>query len=225
MSNPGLERSRGFKSFQELSKNIEERDSMAVRTVDFEVGFTEAQDYDNEGDNVMAESILSGEELAGNVPSATDYIKAVVEIFHQTSPTEYKLSELDSFEEVMVGVFLRKFHLMLEKQRGYGKNNISKAGLHGLFTRAQDKLERGKNIVGNPVEQVDKVQRMLERLDPDANAADMDMFIKKVDEIMNVQRYADESIEDTLMDLGNYGDIMYMVQMDAWGKDLEENIS
>jgi hypothetical protein len=92
-----------------------------------------------------------------------------------------------------------------------------------LFTRATDKIERAKNIVGDPVEQVERVQELIRahRLDP---TADTDAnFIDNVAKIVNTQEFAEESIEDTLIDLANYGLIMYMVQNDAWGKDMEEN--
>jgi hypothetical protein len=165
---------------------------------------------------------ISGEDIAPT-PAPEDYIKAVVSVFSQIDEQEYDIAKLTSFEQVMVGVMVRMFKLMQEKQRGYGKSNISKAGLHGLFTRATDKIERAKNIVGDPVEQVERVQELIRahRLDP---TADTDAnFIDNVAKIVNTQEFAEESIEDTLIDLANYGLIMYMVQNDAWGKDMEEN--
>jgi hypothetical protein len=180
----------------------------------------------NEGDEVDFENAknVSGDEFAGGTPaSAHDYIKAVVELFKNTNEREYRLSELDSFEQVMVGVMVRMFKLMQEKQRGYGKSNISKAGLHGLFTRATDKIERAKNIVGDPVETVDKIRSMLDAMPDDPTTGELDAAVSATYSLVNPQQFAEESIEDTLIDLANYGLIMYMVQSDSWGFDMEEN--
>jgi hypothetical protein len=180
----------------------------------------------NEGDEVDFENAknVSGDEFAGGTPaSAHDYIKAVVELFKNTNEREYRLSELDSFEQVMVGVMVRMFKLMQEKQRGYGKSNISKAGLHGLFTRATDKIERAKNIVGDPIEQIEIIQKLAEKLPDDASDFELAQFANNVENLVNPQKFAEESIEDTLIDLANYGLIMYMVQSDSWGFDMEEN--
>jgi hypothetical protein len=180
----------------------------------------------NEGDEVDFENAknVSGDEFAGGTPaSAHDYIKAAVEVFKNTNEREYRLSELDSFEQVMVGVMVRMFKLMQEKQRGYGKSNISKAGLHGLFTRATDKIERAKNIVGDPIEQIEIIQKLAEKLPDDASDFELAQFANNVENLVNPQKFAEESIEDTLIDLANYGLIMYMVQSDSWGFDMEEN--
>jgi hypothetical protein len=115
------------------------------------------------------------------------------------------------------------FKLMQEKQRGYGKSNISKAGLHGLFTRATDKIERAKNIVGDPIEQIEIIQKLAEKLPDDASDFELAQFANNVENLVNPQKFAEESIEDTLIDLANYGLIMYMVQSDSWGFDMEEN--
>lgn len=156
--------------------------------------------------------------------SPEQLVAAAVALFGQIDEQGYTLNELKSFEQVMVGVMVRMFKLMQEKQRGYGKSNISKAGLHGLFTRATDKIERAKNIVGDPVDQVDKA---VEVLDFDLDNASRDDLVETIEaarRVLNPQTYAEESIEDTLIDLANYGLIMYMVQSEAWGRDMEENL-
>lgn len=159
---------------------------------------------------------ISGEDIAPP-PTPEQYIQAAVTLFAQIDEQGYTLKELASFEQVMVGVMVRMFKLMQEKQRGYGKSNISKAGLHGLFTRATDKIERAKNIVGDPVENVDKIKAVL--TDETYTEA---RKLSVIDKLVNPETYADESVDDTLIDLANYGLIMYMVQSDSWGKDMED---
>jgi hypothetical protein len=159
---------------------------------------------------------VSGEDIAPT-PAPEDYIKAVVSVFGQIDEQGYDLKDLTSFEQVMVGVMVRMFKLMQEKQRGYGKSNISKAGLHGLFTRATDKIERAKNIVGDPEQQVEIIRDILKEKMP------AEEMTSEIDAIVNPATLAEESVEDTLIDLANYGLIMYMVQNDAWGKDMEES--
>ncbi len=165
---------------------------------------------------------ISGNEFAGEVAGATDYIQAVRLLFDKINPNEYRLKDLDNFQSVMVGVFARQYHLMIGKQRDYGPENITKAGLRGIVTRTQDKLERVKTLLGDPDDQIKKVQKELDGLDDEASAAEMAQALMRLNGIVYPQRgVTDENIEDTLLDLADYGMIAYIVRMDAWGKEID----
>ncbi len=94
---------------------------------------------------------------------------------------------METFESVLQGVHHEKFDLMVEKQKAYGKSNISKFGIYGIMVRLSDKIERLHNLLENGGTPTD-----------------------------------DESLRDTLMDIGNYGDIALMVYDGNWGYPLED---
>jgi len=168
------------------------------------------------------DSRITGNEFAGEIAGAQDYIKAAKLIFDKINPNEYRLRDLDSFQQVMVGVFARQYHLMIGKQKDYGPENITKAGLRGIVTRTQDKLERVKTLIGDPDQQIKKVQQELDRVDDEASAAEMAQALMRLNTIVYPTRgVQEESIEDTLLDLADYGMIGYIVYMEAWGKEIE----
>lgn len=85
------------------------------------------------------------------------------------------------------------FDLLIERQRKYGPKNIEAGGILGCLIRAQDKIERLK-----------KAFPCIETMDISSND------------------YPDESIEDSMMDLANFGIITLMLYRGTWGKPLVE---
>lgn len=172
---------------------------------------------------------ISGTELAGEPVDAWTKIAAIVELLRSVEIGDFYLQEAETFEQLMVGAFLHKFHLMVEKQRGYGTGNIqeksvsSLKAVRGILTRTNDKLQRAKNILGDPDDKLEQIDGMLDNLPDDARPDEMAIALNEIRKAIHPQEHAEESIIDTVLDLGNYGDIMFMVLMDAWGKPLEEN--
>ena len=172
---------------------------------------------------LMEKGRLTGKELAGEIPTDETLVAAATQVFDRIHPTSYKLSELPTMNEVMVGVFVRMYHLMIAKQRDYGPDNITKAGLRGIVTRANDKIERLKTLVGDPDDQIAKVQKVLEELPDDATNDEMATALMQLNTIVIPKAAVKgESIEDTLLDLADYGLIGYMVYMGAWPKPLQD---
>jgi hypothetical protein len=202
---------------------IREYTNMSVEDVAASLGQEESVDFTD------AQNI-SGDEFAGPVADASTYITAIVELMKQIDPTEYNLADLDTFEQVLVGVQVRKFHLMREKHKGYGEKNIKndtdnvENSLRKLLTRMRDKIERADNLLGNPDTQVKDVRTILETLDEESTLQESLDALKAIHTVVNPQQtHAEESIEDTFMDFGNYGDIGYSVLMDAWAKPMESD--
>lgn len=176
--------------------------------------------FEREG-NTLEDGRLTGEEFAGEVPSDEALVQATTQLFDRIHPTSYKLSDLDTMNEVMVGVFARMYHMMVAKQKDYGPDNISKAGVRGIITRANDKIERLKTLVGDPDAQLSRIQAELRVLADDASYREMGEALLAIEKIAIPQAAVKgENIEDTLLDLANYGLIGYMVYMCAWGKPL-----
>lgn len=77
--------------------------------------------------------------------------------------------------------------LIDRKQQDYGPGNISQFGLVGVIIRMNDKIERLKNI-----------------------------FFERDGTPRKEVTVSNESIEDTLRDISNYGTIGYMVRTNQW---------
>jgi hypothetical protein len=163
---------------------------------------------------------ISGTDIAGNPKEA---IQQIVEQFRKFDITPHMLKEFDTFEQTMLAVLIMKFHLMIAKQKDYGPGNILKAGQRGIATRAQDKLERLLNLIGDPETKINTVDSLLNDLPDDASYRELDEFASAVSTVLRGNKAANESIDDTWMDLGNYGDIGYTEFHGAFGKPLEEN--
>lgn len=170
--------------------------------------------------NVTDVERISGTEFAGD---PYQVIGTLAKVFRNTHIDADSLKNLDSFEQVMIGTFLQKFHLMREKQKKYGKLNISKGGLFGLITRLNDKVERLKNLVGDPVALLDEARRISAELQEAETDDQAIALANELEAALNPGNDTDESVEDTAIDAGNYGDIMFMVLFDAWGKDMEQD--
>jgi hypothetical protein len=160
---------------------------------------------------------ISGTQIAGNPYEA---VEKIADTFMNTQLDEHSLRNLNTFEEVMVGTFLQKFHLMRYKQKKYGKMNISEAGLPGLVTRMRDKFERAKNMVGDPSTQIADVKKIILDTPEDATPKELMDALDAIWTKVNPQEDSEESLTDTAIDIGNYGDIFYMVLTGAWGKPM-----
>lgn len=185
------------------------------------------------GDNVLNASEVTpeyrrygGQELTEQIQGEQEKLKNTLSwVANQmaTLPiTPGMLRNLDSFEQVFTGVMAIKLQLMIAKQKDYGPGNIQKSGLRGISTRATDKIERWKTLQGDPDAQVEKIKELLDDLADDASGSELDSFAYNVAKVVNPTNAVEgESLDDTIMDLGNYGDIAYIVLYDAWGKPLE----
>lgn len=166
-------------------------------------------------------SRIAGKDIAGDPQGA---IQDIVEKFRDIDISAFLLKDLDTFEQTFVALMILKFHMMVSKQKDYGPGNISKAGLRGVITRANDKLERIKTLIGDPEQQIEKARNVVNNVPDDATPAELDRALTQVYRILNPTNAVEgERIDDTLMDLGNYGDIAYVLYHGAWGKALEEN--
>lgn len=163
---------------------------------------------------------ISGQDIATSYKAE---IAKLVELFYSTEISPDLLKYLDNFEDVFVAIAVLKFKLMVQKQKDYGPGNIGKGGMSGLITRIVDKLERAKNLIGDPEKQVSQVKNMLEALPDDASWRELEEFATGVKKVVNpTNAVQNETVEDTFMDIGNYGDIGYAELFGAWGKPLRK---
>ncbi len=179
---------------------------------------------DFEGADVDVDNFrrISGYEIAGNPKQK---VAQMVDLFYSIDISPHMLKEFDSFEEVFIAIALLKFRLMVKKQKDYGPGNIGKGGLSGLVTRTVDKIERLKNLVGEPEKQLESIKNLLGELPDDATADELDAFALAVARIANPKNAVEnETVEDTFMDVGNYGDIGFAYLFGAWGKPLREHL-
>lgn len=163
---------------------------------------------------------ISGTDIAGNPVKA---IQTLVDWFYNIDVSPHGLKDFETFEETFIAIMILKFHMMVAKQKDYGPQNISKAGVRGVLTRGQDKLERAKVLIGDPESQVEKVKKLLSELPDDATVSELVEFTADVQDVVAPSNAVKgETIEDTFMDWGNYGDIAYALLMNAWGKPLRD---
>lgn len=107
-----------------------------------------------------------------------------------------------TFEQVAQEIYDECFDLLVQRQRRYGPTNIDQQGPWGVLSRiANDKLARIKRAFNGQVVHGEIV------LDP---ITDTD---------------TDESYEDALKDLVNYGIILLLLHRNLWGKPLDEEVT
>lgn len=103
-----------------------------------------------------------------------------------------------NFEEMFEHLQKDCLDIMVDRQRKYGPNNIPKFGTFGTLVRMTDKFER-----------LNTLHERFQDLKDDAS-------------------YSDESLEDTLIDIANYANIMRAQLKGYWTKDkcpkLKENL-
>lgn len=161
---------------------------------------------------------ISGEDMIAQ--KAKD-LQAAIDLFDGLDFKPRDLKNMDSFNEVFVATMIIKYHLMVSKQRDYGPGNIAKAGPLGIITRSTDKLERLKQLIGSPEKQVADIRLLIENLPEDATANEVYNVLDDIDVVVNpMNAVAGETVDDTWMDLGNYGDIGYVEHHGGWGKSL-----
>lgn len=163
---------------------------------------------------------IRGSDFAGD-PYAS--VKHATDVMTNTYIEPHMLKDFETFEDTLVAVLIMKLHVMIGKQADYGPGNISKAGVRGIITRGQDKLERLKTLIGDPDEQLGKLKALAESLDVESKDDTLEFYNKAMDILFPTTAVKDESVEDTALDWGNYGDILLLLLLKAWGKPLRFN--
>ena len=106
-----------------------------------------------------------------------------------------------TFEQVAQDIYDECFDLLVQRQKRYGPTNIDQQGPWGVLSRiANDKIARIKRAFNGQVVHGEIV------LDP---ITDTD---------------TDESYEDALKDLVNYGVILLLLHRGLWGKPLMADV-
>lgn len=197
--------------------------------VDFLANIAKQQNGWDDTDNIIENEVNMSEdytrigsadmEPAPYSETLKETFNAIANIFSKINVEDYSLGEFDTFEQVLIANFAFKFNTMIAKQKGYGPENISKAGLRGIITRTQDKLERAKTLIGDPENQVNRVKEAILDFDNAETQEELFEIVARIDSIVNPKSaLSDESLVDTLGDLGNYGDIAVILHEGAWGK-------
>ena len=105
-----------------------------------------------------------------------------------------------TFQSVFKPIYEDAFNLLVAKQRSYGSKNVEELGFFGIFSRlASDKIERLRNGLNGRV-------------------------VKGRIEVDFAETLADESLEDTLVDVMNYAAILIALKRGQWGAPLEEDL-
>ena len=106
-----------------------------------------------------------------------------------------------TFEQVAQEIYDECFDLLVQRQQRYGPTNIDQQGPWGVLSRiANDKLARIKRAFNGRVVHGEIV------LDPITDSE------------------TDETYEDALKDLVNYGVILLLLHRGLWGKPLERDV-
>lgn len=172
-------------------------------------------------DNTLNDGRLTGKELAGEPKEA---LQAVVEIFQRSDIAPHNIKDLDTFEQTMVAVMLRQFHILVTKQRGYRHSNVEELDISGLLGRISEKVVRAKEELGDPKEQVKKARALMADLEPDADVREMAQALSKIDKILNPGGQNDDTIDNLVLDIANLSEILYAFYYDAWFKPLDEDV-
>lgn len=176
---------------------------------------------ERKGNDALNDGRLTGKEFAGDPKEA---LQQVVEIFQKSDVAANNLKDLDTFEQVMVGIMLRQFHILVTKQRGYRHSNVAALDLHGLLKRVEEKTVRAWEEIGNPGEQVKRQKELRESLPEDATAQEMAAYIAKQDKILFPSGSNEDTIDNLILDIANLSEILYAFYYDAWFKPLDEDV-
>ena len=129
--------------------------------------------------------------------------------------------EITTFEQAIDLVLTEMRDTMVRKQKDYGPGNIADMGELGLVVRVNDKMARLKNLtLGKEEAKLEHIQNMIEEYDGDLD--DPTLLIGKIMSVASSEEAPqNESIDDTWLDLANYGLIAQMVRRGLWGLPLE----
>lgn len=114
----------------------------------------------------------------------------------QAVPSQY---EAGTFERALEQVMDRCWRVMLDRQRKYGPDNINFFGEPGVVVRLHDKLARLRKFYFN---------------DPGVCTGTIEK-----------RPTPDETLEDTWIDVVNYGLIGLLLRAGKWGKPLADDLS
>jgi hypothetical protein len=148
----------------------------------------------------------------------------VVEIFQRSDIASRNLKDLDTYEQTMVGIMLRQFHILVTKQRGYRHSNVAALDIAGLLGRIEEKVVRAKEELGDPKEQIKRLKALHESLDDDAGVRELDEFLAKERRILFPGGNNDDTIDNLVLDIANLSEILYAFYFDAWFKPLDEDV-
>jgi hypothetical protein len=137
---------------------------------------------------------------AVEVGDPSQIIKApgdVIDFRHAVSLLVDRMTE--TFEDVTQEVFDEAFDLMVQRQKKYGPENINKAGLYGVFSRLEDKMERIKRSMNGRIVNGEII----------------------LDEPVDLP---DEDVDDGDLDGMNYHAIRILLRRGKWGRPLQSDV-
>ncbi len=106
-----------------------------------------------------------------------------------------------TFEDTFLGIFDEAYGLLIQRQRKYGPENITRQGMWGVITRiADDKIARIKRAFNGRI-----VSGQI-ALDPVAEGE------------------SDDTFEDACLDLMNYAAILLALKRGEWGRPLADEL-
>lgn len=107
-----------------------------------------------------------------------------------------------TFEDVFEGIFDEALELLIERQRKYGPDNIANQGIYGIITRIAD----------------DKIARV--RTSLNGTVVNGRVVVNPI-----VDREAQDTFEDALLDIANYALIAIALKRGLWGKPMRAPVA
>lgn len=150
--------------------------------------------------------------------SGEEFDKQGKPMFIGTMPTASNKSfdNVNTFEETIDIALAMMREVMVKKQKDYGPGNIDSE--IGIAIRSNDKVSRLRNLLSKS----DKIVAELQELINSPNDYTYEELGQEVEKLIG-SGPENESIEDTWMDLANYGLIGLMFHNGAWGRPLRED--
>lgn len=130
------------------------------------------------------------------------------------APVSKTFDDVTTFEETIDIALNMMRDVMIKKQKDYGPGNIDSE--IGIAIRSNDKVARLRNLLNKNDEIVSKIKALYEEKQSYAEIGE------EIEKLL-LSGPENESIEDTWMDLANYGLIGLMFHKGAWGRPLAEN--
>lgn len=123
------------------------------------------------------------------------------------SPEKYLSDNGLSFENALDAAYLMCRKIMLDRHRKYGPNNIAAGGLPGVMVREQDKLARAWHMLGlDALAEYENIWDAADSRESPGNAND-------------------ETLDDTLVDIVNYGLISILLRNNMWGLPFADELN